>query len=247
MSRFQIVRQDATAIFIGAAMSVLNDPLLEGLLSKLHAASDAQTRAIREHHAERDRAADRATEDQADRTKSFLSDKLYALDRDKAEFCYQLCRANDARRVVEIGTSYGVSTLYLAAAVRDNVRAVGGEGLVIGTEYESAKARAARANFDKAGLAEFIELREGDLRETLHQIDGPVDFMLVDIWISMSRPALELVAPHLRPGAIVICDNTEKDRAAYADYFGFINDPAQRFRTMTLPFSGGLEMSVRTI
>ena len=151
-------------------MSVLNDPLLEGLLSKLHAASDAQTRAIREHYVERDRAADRAPEDQADRTKSFLSDKLNALDGDKAEFCYQLCRANDARRVVEIGTSYGVSTLYLAAAVRDNVRAVGGEGLVIGTEYEPAKARAARANFEEAGLADFIELREGDLRE-----DAPSD------------------------------------------------------------------------
>ena len=69
--------------------------------------------------------------------------------------------------------------------------------------------------------------------------------MLVDIWIPMARPALELVAPHLRPGAIVACDNTEKDRAAYADYFAFINDPAWRFRTVTLPFSGGLEMSVR--
>jgi predicted O-methyltransferase YrrM len=55
-------------------------------------------------------------EDQAARTKTLLSDKLYALDRDKAEFCYQLCRAIDARRIVEIGTSYGVSTLYLAAA-----------------------------------------------------------------------------------------------------------------------------------
>jgi hypothetical protein len=61
------------------------------------------------------------------------------------------------------------------------------------------------------------------------------------------RPALELVAPHLRPRAVAVCDNTgrEDERAAYADYFAFINDPAQHFRTMTLPFSGGLEMSVR--
>jgi len=95
--------------------------------------------------------------------------------------------------------------------------------------------------------ADFIDLREGDLRETLKQIEGPLDFMLVDIWIPMSRPALEIVAPHLRPRAVVVCDNTGRDdeRAAYADYFAFINDPAQGFRTMTLPFSGGLEMSVR--
>src|SRR5271155_969472 len=136
----------------------------------------------------------------------------------------------------------------MAAAVRDNVRpARGRSSVVIGTEYEPEKARAAREHFEQSGLSNFIDLREGDLRDTLRSIDGPVDFMLVDIWIPMSRPALELVAPHLRPGAIVICDNTEQHRAAYADYFAFINDPTQRFRTMTLPFGGGLEMSVRAI
>jgi predicted O-methyltransferase YrrM len=64
-----------------------------------------------------------------------------------------LCRAIDARRIVEIGTSYGVSTLYLAAGVRDNVRATGGSGVVIGTEYEPEKTRAARAHFSEAGLS----------------------------------------------------------------------------------------------
>jgi predicted O-methyltransferase YrrM len=112
----------------------------------LHAKSDEQIELMRNFY------DDRAQPPTESEIKVFRSDKFVALDRDKAEFCYQLCRANDARRVVEIGTSYGVSTLYLAAAVRDNVRAVGGKGLVIDTEYEPAKARAARANFDKAGL-----------------------------------------------------------------------------------------------
>jgi predicted O-methyltransferase YrrM len=228
-------------------MTILNDPHLERLLDRLHERSDAQTPAIREYRAERDKAVDRTPEEQAALTKAFLADKIYALDRDKAEFCYHICRTIDARRVVEIGTSYGVSTLYLAAAVRDNVRSTGGSGVVIGTEYEPEKARAAREHFDEVGLSSFIDLREGDLRETLRQIEGPVDFMLVDIWIPMARPALELVAPHLRPRAVVTCDNTglEDERVAYADYFAFINDAAQGFRTMTLPFSGGLEMSVR--
>jgi predicted O-methyltransferase YrrM len=226
-------------------MSVLHDPLLERLLAKLHAESDAQNPAIRDHYDERDRSVGRSPEDQAARTKTFLSNKLYALDRDKAEFCYQLCRAMDARRIVEIGTSYGVSTIYLASALRDNLGAAGGEGVVIGTEHEPEKARAARAHFQEAGLTRFIDLREGDLRETLRHIDGPVDFTLVDIWIPMARPALELIAPHRRRGAIVVCDNTEQHRVAYADYFAYINDSAQQFRTMTLPFAGGLEMSVR--
>jgi predicted O-methyltransferase YrrM len=221
-------------------LSVIHDPELERLLAALHARSDAQAALLRRHEATRAEGA--LTEDEI---RDFRRDKLVALDRDKAEFCYQLCRATDARRIVEIGTSFGVSTLYLAAAVRDNVRAAGGDGVVIGTEYEPNKASAARAHFEQAGLSRFIELREGDLRETLLQIGGPVDFMLVDIWIAMARPALELVAPHLKPGAIVVCDNTERYRREYADYFAFLENPANGFRTMTLPFDGGLELSVR--
>jgi predicted O-methyltransferase YrrM len=223
-------------------LSVIRDPALERLLTVLHARSDEQATALKSHDARRADAAHPPTEDEI---KVFRSDKLVALDRDKAELCYQLCRAIDARRIVEAGTSYGVSTLYLAAAVRDNVRAAGGDGLVIGTEYEPAKAHAARAHFAQADLSRFIELREGDLRETLKQIDGPVDFMLVDIWIAMARPALELIAPHLRSGAIVVCDNTQQYRSEYADYLAFLHDPANGFRTMTLPFEGGFELSVR--
>jgi predicted O-methyltransferase YrrM len=221
-------------------MSVIRDPELESLLAGLHSRSDEQQAALRSFEAS---WAGQVRPPAAKEARAFLSDKLVALDRNKAELCYQLCRANNARRIVEIGTSYGVSTLYLAAAVRDNVRAVGGNGVVIGTEYEPGKASAARAHFEQAGLSHLIDLREGDLRETLRQIDGPVDFMLVDIWIAMARPALELVAPHLRPGAIVVCDNTERYRSEYADYFAFL--AANGFRTMTLPFDGGLELSVR--
>ena len=139
-------------------MSVLHDPKLESLLATLHARSDEQLAALRTYDTERASEAKPAT-DEAAQLKAFRSDKLVALDRDKAEFCYQLCRAGNARRIVEIGTSYGVSTLYLAAAVRDNIRASGGDGVVIGTEYEPAKAEAARAHFAEAGLARFIDLR----------------------------------------------------------------------------------------
>jgi predicted O-methyltransferase YrrM len=219
---------------------VIHDPELQRLLIGLHASSDAQVAAIKRFDTERAGQAQPPAEDEV---KTFRSDKLVALDRDKAEFCYQLCRASHARRIVEIGTSYGVSTLYLAAAVRDNVHALGGDRVVVGTEYEPNKASAARAHFAQAGLSRFIDLREGDLRETLKEIGGPVDFVLVDIWIAMARPALAMVAPYLKPGAVVVCDNTKEYRSEYADYFAFLD--ANGFRTMTLPFTGGLEMSVR--
>jgi len=68
--------------------------------------------------------------------------------------------------------------------------------------------------------------------------------MLVDIW-DVALPALELVSTSLRPGAIVVCDNTSVDANEYRDYFEFVNDPKNRFRTMTVPFAGGFELTVR--
>ncbi len=86
---------------------------------------------------------------------------------------------------------------------------------MIGTEYEPAKAAIARAHFEEAGLAAFIDVREGDLRKTLTDISGPVDFLLIDIWTRMARPVLELVVPFMRTGGITVCDNTETYRSEY--------------------------------
>jgi predicted O-methyltransferase YrrM len=225
---------------------------IDGLLDRLYARNGAQGDALATYFTARaaEGTLDWNTFDA--QTNEFLKDKLIALDRPKAEFCYHVCRALRARRVVEAGTSFGVSTLFLAAAVRDNLREEtqglsrpGTSGVVIGSESEPEKARIARGHFAEAGLADLIDLREGDLRETFVTVEGPVDFMLIDIWTPMARPALSVIAPHLREGAVVICDNTLQFREAYGEYFDFVHDPRNGLRTMTLPFDGGLEFTVR--
>jgi predicted O-methyltransferase YrrM len=220
------------------------DPALSAVLERLHDRSEAQTLELSDYFGRRiaERSLTGFTLD-ADAL-GFLSDKLVALERPKAEFCYQVCRALRAKRVVEAGTSFGVSTLYLAAAVRENIREDGGAGVVIGTEHEPRKAAAARQHFDEAGLSRFIELREGDLPGTLTDLTGPIDFMLIDIWTAVALPALKQVAPHLRRGAVVVCDNTTLYREAYRDYFAYVT-AANGFSTLTLPFDGGLEFSVK--
>jgi len=218
----------------------LFDPKLQALIDRLQARSVAQEAESAAWFAERGKRGELSWDGFDDKSHRYMADKLVALEPDKAEFCHLVCRSLGARRIVECGTSYGVSTLYLAAAVRAN-----GGGTVIATEYEPAKAAAARATFAEAGLAEFIDLREGDLRETLKVIEGPVDFVLMDIWTEMARPALELIHPHLRPGAVVVADNTERVRQPYRHFFEFVNDPANGLSTMTLPFAGGLEFTVK--
>jgi predicted O-methyltransferase YrrM len=226
---------------------------IDELLDRLYAQSEGQNEAIYSYFSAR--AAEGSLDPNSfdDRTNEFLRDKLVALDRAKAEFCYHVCRALGACRVVEAGTSFGVSTLFLAAAVRDNLRheslrpppAVKHQGIVIATESEPKKVQIARSHFAHAGLSDFIDLREGDLRKTLVDFAGPIDFMLTDIWTPLARPALSLVAPYLREGAVAICDNTTQFREAYRDYFEFVHNPKNGLRTMTLPFEGGLEFTVR--
>ena len=221
-------------------MSMLNDPPLEALLAVLHAQSEGQSDGIDAYFRRRIAAGTLSWDGFDEETTVFFRDKLVALEKDKAEYCYALCRVLGATRAVECGTSYGVSTLYLAAAIRDN-----GGGSVIATEHEPDKARIARRNFAAAGLTEYIDLREGDLANTLETIDGPVDFVLMDIWTEAVMPAMTRIAPHLRQGAIIIADNTTSSRRGYDAYFAFIADPKNRLRTMTVPFSGGLEMTIR--
>ena len=115
--------------------------------------------------------------------------------------------------------------------MRDNVLATGGAGVVIGTEYEPDTARARGRISSRRGFTGFIDLREGDLRETLTRIDGPVEFMLVDIWIPMARPALELVTPHLRRGAIVSATIPDDIEASMRTISRFSD--GNGFRTMT--------------
>ena len=217
--------------------SVLNDPILDAMLPGLHDASKAQDEAIRRYYREERTGPWNGMEP---RDHAFMADKAVALDRDKAEFCYMICRAIGARRIVEAGTSFGVSTLYLAAAVRDN-----GGGVVYGAEYEPAKAERARANFEAAGLASFIDLREGDIIEATRTFEGPIDFILFDIWGDVVRPMLDILLARLRPGSVLCTDNTAGRGGGYASLFEMLDDPSHNFRTMTLPFEGGFELTLK--
>ena len=173
-----------------------------------------------------------------------FADKLVALDPEKCRLCYMLCRAAGVLRVVEVGTSFGVSTIYLAAAVQENAQRLSRAGVVIGTEWEPSKVARAYANLGAAGLAGVVEILEGDVRETLKQVEDGVDFVLLDIWVPLALPALRLLAPRLRTGAMVFCDNVTRFRREYRDYLSFVRDPANGFHSLTLPQGGGVELSV---
>src|SRR5262245_29712168 len=99
------------------------------------------------------------------------------VSREQGRLLYLVARTLNAKRIVEFGTSFGISTLYLAAAVKDN-----GGGLVIGSELEESKHQTATANLAEAGLGDVTDVRLGDALETLRDVPEPVDMVLLDGW-----------------------------------------------------------------
>jgi predicted O-methyltransferase YrrM len=114
-----------------------------------------------------------------------MLDKFIALDEDKCHFVYQLINAMGATNVVEAGTSYGVSTIYLALATAQVKQATGKSGTVIATEKEAEKAAIARKYWQQCGgIEEHIDLRVGDLLETLKDGLPQIDLLLLDSTLS---------------------------------------------------------------
>lgn len=133
---------------------------------------------------------------------SQFKDVFIPITRDAGRLLYTLARANGAKRIVEFGTSFAISTIYLAAAARDN------EGEVVSTEIEPSKVRAAEENLRQAGLDRCARVLEGDAVQTLPSVAGPVDLLFLDGWKDLYVPVLEIMLPKLRPGALVVADNT---------------------------------------
>jgi predicted O-methyltransferase YrrM len=209
-------------------------PLLERLFAEDEAASPAASPAAAALSAQelarlmRSRTGYRAFYAQ-------LKDFPLAVSRETARLLYMLARSCRARTIVEFGTSIGISTLHLAAALRDN-----GGGRLITCEFEPSKVVRARANLAAAGLADLVEVREGDALQTLAvELPDSVDLLLLDGAKALYPDVLTLVESRLRPGALIVADNADHS----PDYLARVRSPAGAY--LSTPFAGDVELSMR--
>ena len=215
----------------------LTDPPVRPVLDRLFQAADqdgAQWVSIRERHP--DGFAAMSAREQAD-----AYGELYIpVSPEGGRLLYTLIRASRPATVVEFGTSFGISTIHLAAAVRDN-----GTGRVVSTELNAAKVARARANLAEAGLANVVTILAGDARETLADLPGPVGFVLLDGWKNLYLPLLRQLEPRLAAGALVVADDTVSMAAQMTDYLAYVRDPAHGYLSVSFPESDGLEITCR--
>jgi predicted O-methyltransferase YrrM len=155
--------------------------------------------------------------------------RFLAVSPEYGRFLYMCVRASKATRIVEFGTSMGISTIYLAAGLRDN-----GGGHLIGSELEPAKVARATANIDAAGLSGLVEIRMGDAMETLADVGDDIDLLLLDGAFSLYFPILKLVEARLRTGAFVLAEN-----AFDPEYLGYVRDPSNGYLSVPVALNEG--------
>ncbi|SFK16239.1 O-methyltransferase [Caulobacter sp. UNC279MFTsu5.1] len=164
-----------------------------------------------------------------------MKDMPLAVSRETGVLLYMLARGAKVRTIVEFGTSFGISTLHLAAALRDN-----GGGRLITSEFEPSKVARARDNLTAGGLIDLVEIREGDALQTL-AVDLPetIDLVLLDGAKALYPEILDLLESRLRPGALIVADNAD-----YApDYLARVRSPAAGY--LSTPFAEDVELSMR--
>lgn len=222
--------------------AVLDDARVARVLGNLYAQARRQNGSVVRHLLRHtpDYLRGRAVPFPMREMAGFWGDKFIAIEERQGSICHLTTRAIGARTVVEFGTSFGISTIWLAAAVRAN-----GGGRVVTTEIVPEKADIARAHFRAAGLDDLIEIRVGDAMETL--ADGPdaIDLVLNDGFPMLALDIVRLLAPRIRMGGVVLTDDVGGFAANYRDYVAWMRDPANGFVSTLLPLKGGTEYSVR--
>ena len=164
-----------------------------------------------------------------------LKDFYLAVSRETANLLYMLARSSRARAIVEFGTSFGLSTLHLAAALRDN-----GGGKLISTEFEPTKIARARANLSAAGLDDLVEIRAGDALETLaRDLPEGIDLVLLDGAKNLYPKVLSLLEPRLRSGSMVLADNADWS----PEYLARVRGAAGGY--LSVPFANEVELTMR--
>jgi predicted O-methyltransferase YrrM len=174
-----------------------------------------------------------------DRLSRRMRSTYLPVSRTQGNMLYLVARSIEAHRIVEFGTSFGISTLYLAAAVKDN-----GGGMVIGSELDASKHAKAIEHLREAGLEEVTDVRRGDALKTLADVPAPIDMVLLDGWKDTYLPVLKLLQPKLRRRAVVLADNIFTFKRALRPYVEYVQSERNGFVSSTLDISDGFELSV---
>jgi len=171
--------------------------------------------------------------------RSRLDELLLPVGRAAATLMYVLVSEGKRQRILEVGSSYGYSTVWLAAA------AAASDGQVTSLELRDYKTEYARERLERAGLGARVRFRIGDALASLRELPGPFDFVLLDLWKELYIPVFELLQGKLAPGALILADNMLEPQATrpQADAYRARVRAAAGMSSVLLEVGNGVELS----
>jgi predicted O-methyltransferase YrrM len=216
----------------------LFNPTVERVLSRLYAeAEESDRQTDRELRAITGTSGHGHIDEEA--LSPILNRRFMAVAPEVGRLFYLLARTHRPSCVVEFGTSFGVSAIHLAAALRDN-----GSGHLITTEKDVEKASRSAEHFEQAGLSDLIEVRQGDAFETLAGVEK-IDMLVLDGWKPLYLPLLRKLEPVLSPRCLVVADDILRFSAEVAPYLEYVRDAANGYVSCEIPLDDGVEVSFR--
>ena len=165
-----------------------------------------------------------------------MKEAYISVSKEQGEYIYNLLINEKAKNIVEFGTSFGISTIYLAAAAKKN------NGKVITSELLASKCKIAIQNFKDADVNNAIDLRLGDAIKTLKNVPDNIDFLLLDGWNDLYLPLIKILEPKLSNGAYIYTDNIKFPGSK--SFVKYINSHPEKYDTKRLSESkGGVELT----
>ena len=147
------------------------------------------------------------------------AERIPMLGEEKAKFLAACVEKAKPSLIVECGTAIGYSGLWMLRVLKS-----AGTGRLITIEIDADRAAQARANFERAGMADLVDSRIGDAQEVLKSIQDPVDFLLLDNNFDNYFPCFRAIEPQLTNPATVVADNVGIGAEAMADYLGHVRE-----------------------
>ncbi len=218
-------------------MTSLNSPVVSGVLERLYGEAERTDSVVLPRvRAEVDRLGG-AFDDR--NVSTLLDDAFIPVAAEVGRLLYTLVRLCRPTIAVEFGTSFGLSAIHIAAALRDN-----GRGKLIATELNQNKATRALEHIRQAGFGDLVEVRQGDAFKTLSSVKG-IDFLMLDAWKGLYLPMLKNLEPVLNPGCLIVADDLKLFPEMLKPYLDYIRDPENGYTSNELPIDDGLEVSLR--
>ena len=168
-----------------------------------------------------------------------IDKELYSVSEEDGRFLRVLIGARGAKRVLEIGAARGYSAIWMGLALRDT------GGSLVTIEFDPARAKEAKANVERAGVAGNVQVISGDAFKEIPKVTGTFDLVFLDAWKPDYKKFFDLVFPRVDPGGVFVAHNVVNKKSEMGDFLTAINSRSDAWTSIVSPSGEGMSLTYK--